>query len=153
MYKVLYVPQLACNLFSVRAAATKGNFIKFGHTRCWIRNYSRKLCGMGTVVDKLYELDCDMVSSEKAATVSTQPQANTIDTWHLRLGHASEQCIKNMAQKNLAAGIRLPKGATLSFCEGCVAGKMKHKSFKPVGEIRSKRRYTVTSVDQCLLSQ
>ena len=27
MYKVLYVPQLSCNLFSVRAAASKGNLL------------------------------------------------------------------------------------------------------------------------------
>ena len=33
MYKVLYVPQMSCNLFSVRAAASKGNFVKFGRSR------------------------------------------------------------------------------------------------------------------------
>lgn len=27
VYKVLYVPQLACNFFSVRATASKGNFV------------------------------------------------------------------------------------------------------------------------------
>ena len=32
MYRVLYVPQLAYNLFSVRAATSKGNLIKFGHS-------------------------------------------------------------------------------------------------------------------------
>ena len=146
LYKVLFVPQLACNLFSVRASASKGNFIKFGHTRCWIRNRTGKLCGMGTIVDKLYQLDCETIGSERAATAS---QVSTIDTWHLRLGHASEQCIKKMAQKKLAAGIRLPKGATLSFCEGCVAGKMTRKSFKPVGEIRSKKRLQLIHSDVC----
>ena len=47
---------------------SKGNF-KFGHTRCWIRNYSGKLCSMETIVDKLYQLNYDTISSEKAATV------------------------------------------------------------------------------------
>ena len=36
MYKVPYVPQLACNVLSVRAASSNGNFLKFGHSRCWI---------------------------------------------------------------------------------------------------------------------
>ena len=27
MYKVLYIPQLTCNLFSARAASSKGNFV------------------------------------------------------------------------------------------------------------------------------
>jgi hypothetical protein len=40
MYDVLYVPKLACNLFSVRAAARKGNVIKFGRSKCWIRDQS-----------------------------------------------------------------------------------------------------------------
>lgn len=32
-YQVLYVSKLACNLFSVRAAAEKGNHVKFGHSQ------------------------------------------------------------------------------------------------------------------------
>ena len=53
MYDVLYVPKLACNLFSVGAAARKGNIIKFGCSKCWIRDRSGKLYGMGSLVDKL----------------------------------------------------------------------------------------------------
>ncbi len=45
-----------------------------------------------------------------------------------------------MSNKKLATGIKLPKRARLSFCEGCIAGKMKRKTFKAVGEIRSKRK-------------
>ena len=46
-YQVLYVPGLACNLFSVRAAVTKGNQVKFGRLQCWIQNVNGKLCGVG----------------------------------------------------------------------------------------------------------
>ena len=34
MHNVFYVPKLACNLFSVRAATSKGSIVKFGHSRC-----------------------------------------------------------------------------------------------------------------------
>ena len=34
--RVLFVLELSCNLFSVRAAVTKGSTVKFGHTKCWI---------------------------------------------------------------------------------------------------------------------
>ena len=34
MRNALYIPDLACNLFSVRAATAKGNTVKFGNTRC-----------------------------------------------------------------------------------------------------------------------
>ena len=38
MYQVLYVPKLACNLFSIRAAVTRGNTVKFGTTKCWMQD-------------------------------------------------------------------------------------------------------------------
>ena len=47
LYRVLYVPKLACNLFSVRAAASKGNTVKFGMSSCWIRDAEGKLRGKG----------------------------------------------------------------------------------------------------------
>ena len=121
MYKVLYVPQLSCNLFSVRAAASNGNFVRFGRSRCWIRDGSGRLCGMGTLEDKLYKLDCVVAHSETASTASAH-KSNDIDIWHFRLGHASEQCVKNIASKQLATGINLPKQSELLYCEGCVTG-------------------------------
>ena len=38
MNNVLFVPNLTCNLFSVRAAVAMGNSIKFGKYKSWIRN-------------------------------------------------------------------------------------------------------------------
>ena len=149
MYRVLYVPQLACNLFSVRAASSKGIFIKFGHSRCWIRGKNGKLLGMGTMVDRLYCLDCEIIQSTEAATLATKSRDSDLDVWHYRLGHASEHTIKNMAHKQLASGITLPKQAQLSFCEGCVAGKMTRKPFWSVGEIRSKRKLRLVHSDVC----
>jgi len=59
IYQVLYVPDLACNLFSVGVAASKGNDVKFGCTRCWIRDSKGSLYGTGSLIDKLYKLDCE----------------------------------------------------------------------------------------------
>ena len=78
---------------------------------------------MGTLEDKLYKLDCEVVQPETEST-ATAHKENDIDIWHFRLGHASEQCVKNIANKEMATGINLPKQTKLSFCEGCVAGKM-----------------------------
>ena len=54
---VLYVPKLTSNLFSVWAATSKGNSIKFGISKCWIKNKNGKLVGTGTLTNKLYILD------------------------------------------------------------------------------------------------
>ena len=103
---------------------------------------------MGTLNDKLYELDCEAVYAEVASLASAQDD-KSIDTWHFRLGHAHEQCIKDMASKNKATGMKLTKQAKLSFCEACITGKMKRKPFKPVGEIRSKRKLQLVHTDVC----
>ena len=66
LHHVLYVPKLACNLLSVRATAGKGNVVKFGRSRCWIRRSDGKLLGMGSQTGKLYHLHCEFISMECA---------------------------------------------------------------------------------------
>ena len=106
MYKVLYVPQLACNLFSVRTAASKGNIIRFGHSRCWIRDRKGELRGMGTLSDKVYQLDCVTVPSEQASFATTKKPSG-IDLWHYRIAHIiCEQRLGDMASKELADGLK-----------------------------------------------
>ena len=46
MYHVLYVPKLACNLFSIRAAVARGNTVKFDTTKCWIHDSEGVLRGV-----------------------------------------------------------------------------------------------------------
>ena len=102
---VLHVPKLACNLFSVRAAVSRGNVVQFGMSRCWIRDGSRKLLGMGSLVGSLYQLDCRPASMEQACAVSDHQ--TQLDLWHHRLGHLNEH--------QSAAGNR-PKGIS-NWCE------------------------------------
>lgn len=90
MYNVLCVPKLACNVFSVcAAAAIKGNIVKFGRSRCWIQDRNGKLYGMGSLVGKLYQLDCEPAPTENAS--AAREQRNNVDLWHQRLGHLNGQ--------------------------------------------------------------
>ena len=122
IYRVLYVPELACNLFLVRAAVAKGNSVKFSKSKCCIRNLSGNLCVTGLLVGKLYQLDCEPVSAEHASVVLKQH--NDLDLWHQRLGHLNAQHLKEVVQKKLLNGVKIQKTAKLSFCEGCVEGKI-----------------------------
>lgn len=47
MNDVLYVPKLACNLFSVRSVTQNGYIVQFGHTCCWIKDSAGKLIAKG----------------------------------------------------------------------------------------------------------
>ena len=55
---------------------------------------------MGTMVDKLYQLDYEALCSQQSS-VATSQLVSIIDNWHYRLGHANEQCIKSIAYKKL----------------------------------------------------
>ena len=145
--RVLYVPKLACNLFSVRAAVSRGNVVQFGRSRCWIRDGRRKLLGMGSLVGSLYELDCTPASKQQACIVSDhQTQLNL---WHQRYGHLNEHQLKEIGRGELVTGASIPYTSTLSFCEACVKGKMFRKPFKPMGEIRSTRKLELVHSDVC----
>lgn len=146
MCNALYVPKLACNLFSVRSAATKGNMVKFGETKCWIRDGNGKLLGMGSLVDKLYYLDCSL---ESIAVAAGSRIRNKSDLWHQRLGHLNEQQLRLMVNQDLVKGMEIPKSAGISFCEKCVEGKMSRKPFNSLGEIRSTRRLQCVHSDVC----
>ena len=123
---MLYVSELACNLFSVRAAPTKGTHVKFGQSHCWIEDANGKLCGMGSIIDKLYRLNCELATRQhnnKDHAVVTS-EGTDMDLWHQRLGLLCEQQLKYMVNKELVTGLNLSKATKLSFCEGCVKGKM-----------------------------
>lgn len=145
LYNVLYVPKLACNLFSVRAAVAKGNVVEFDRNQCRIRDASGKLRAMGSLVEQLYKLDHEDVLNGQTSVAPT----GSSDVWHQRLGHVHEQRLKNCIQKGSVQGINVKQVTELSFCEGCLAGKMHRKPFSTVGEIQSTRKLQMVHSDVC----
>jgi transposase InsO family protein len=101
---------------------------------------------MGSLIGKLYQLDCEPVFMEHVSVASNE---NNINVWHQRLGHINEQQLKMIIERNLINGVTFQRSADLSFCRGCVEGKMHRKPFKPVGEIRSVQRLQLVHSDVC----
>jgi hypothetical protein len=54
-----------------------------------------------------------------------------------------------MAQKDVVKGMKISKISDLSFCEGCVEGKIHRNPFKAVGEIRSTKKLQLIHSDVC----
>jgi len=122
--------------------------VQFGKTRCWIRSGPRgKLLGMGSLVDKLYQLYCRSLSQEQATVASEELEE--LNKWHQRLGHINEHQLKQMVSSELATGVKFQTSAKLSYCEACVKGKSHRKPFKPVGVIRSSRMLELVHSDLC----
>ena len=144
LHDVLYVPKLTCNLFSVRAAVAKGNAVEFGPNKCCIWDENGKLRGKGSLADKLYQLDCQVVSSGYASVAQSRS-----DLWHQRLGHVHESRLKKCVQNECVQGFDIEIITELSFCEGCLAGKMCRKPFPTVGRIWSTRKLQLVHSDVC----
>ena len=148
MRRVLHVPKLTNNLFSVRAAVSKGNTVRFGDEKCWIRDNKGKLIGMGSLANnKLYKLDCKPI--EQPGALLASEKVNSANLWHRRLGHLGKQQMREIVSKELARGVTILKGDELSFCESCIEGKMHRKPFEPVGAIRSTRKLQCIHSDVC----
>ena len=141
MYDVLHVPDLACNLFSVRAAVRKGNKVVFSDGWCHVRDRNDELCATGSLVNKTYVLH---VETEEASVCQ---QHSSADLWHQLLGHMSNQKMSEMVNKQLATGISL--SGKSSVCESCVDGKMQEKPFKSHEEIKTKRKLELVHVEVC----
>ena len=58
---------------------------------------------------------------EYASVASTNP--NEMDLWHQRLGHVNEQRLKEIADKELAVGLNLPKKETYPFVKAALKQK------------------------------
>lgn len=140
MYDVLYVPKLSGNLFSVGAAAKKGNTVHFKKSRCYIRGKDGTLQGMGTQrADGLYQLD---VKGSFSVCHSASVAASL---WHQRLGHTTK--LKEL--KDLVKGVDFSAEKEVPFCEGCVEGKLSKMPYKSIGGIRSKRKMQLIHSDVC----
>ena len=146
---VLYVPQLGSKLFSVRVVTAKMNTVSFSESSCWIHNNSGDLLAKGILYGKLYRLNCDCEASGSQYAALAGNTVTEADLWHQRLGHVSDQTLKVIVEKELLTGIKIPKSQTISFCEGCVVGKMAKKTHKAIGEIRTKRKLELVHSDVC----
>ena len=113
MYDVLHVPKLACNLFSVRAAAKWENTVKFGQSRCWTRGPKGTLEGMGSLAGKLYHLKCKVVTGEENASMVSEDLPE-VDLWHQQLGYFNRQQLNTFVDRGLASGIKRSTTSTLS---------------------------------------
>lgn len=84
-----------------KSCVAKGNAVEFGPDFCCIRDASGKIRGMGSLGDKLYQLDYEVVATGYASVAST---AN-YNLWHLRLRHVHEQRFGKCTRKGSVNGI------------------------------------------------
>ena len=148
MTDVLYVPKLAGNLFSVRAAIQNRKVISFGHRYCWIRDKRHRPIGTGSTAGRLYKLNCEVLKpSGESAKIAEELQDSEIELWHQRLAHVNYNQLRQLERN--AVGLSLPCDKKQKFCEACVHGKMHRTHHKPLKEIKLTEKLQLVHTDIC----
>ena len=88
---VLFVPDLSCNLFSVRGITDKGNRMMFDDITCRVITRGDVVIASGHKRGNLYVLDGTADRQPDEALAAAQPSS---DLWHQRLAHVNDKVLE-----------------------------------------------------------
>ena len=144
--ETLHVPDMSCNLLSVRSITDKGYRMSFHEDRCSIESRDGKVIAEGQKKGNLFQLQGEAIrrSSEECANVAT---AASKEIWHSRLGHVGDSTLEKLAASHSARGVTVKGDSERSFCEGCARGKASHVRPQALNEIRATRRCGIVHSD------
>lgn len=127
---VLYVPELASNLFSVKKFTNAGHSAKFekDFTELYIKSDTRSYTISANMEGQLQFLDEEPSQVEQALT--TKPTNSKVLLWHARLGHLSFNAMKVLLRNSTGIDIT-PEEISNQKCEICIATKMQKIPFEP----------------------
>ena len=145
LQKVLYIPDLRRNLFSIGLASKAGlSFQTLGDKCVLYADLGRGPKVMeGNQIGTLYKLSINPVPPSQAldstpvdhcpsaAYAATSSSDNDLILWHNRMGHVNIHTIKNMSSHQSVQGLPTLSNTRLhQVCRGCAFGKQ-HKATYP----------------------
>ena len=122
---VRHIPELRRNLISLGALEDEGYGYKSINGSLKITKGSL-IVMKGDKINGLYILQGETVPTAEASLV--KGQESDMQLWHHRLGHISEQGLKELHKQGI---IKSLNSCALPFCEACVLGKQHKLKFTP----------------------
>ena len=105
---------------SVRAAAAKGNHVKFCCPKCCIQGLNGKLCGIGSIIDKLYRLDLINCTADPCVYIKKKADRLTIVVVYVDdlnvIANTAEEMTK--VKEDLTVQFRMKDLGNLHYCLG-----------------------------------
>jgi gag-polypeptide of LTR copia-type/Integrase core domain/GAG-pre-integrase domain/Zinc knuckle len=141
---VLYVPDMARNLFSVTQTMKQGKSVLFDSKSmsCKILKDGKEV-GAAHLKGGLWILDCDQSMVGEANVAASN---NTMELWHQRLGHLGEDNVKKLQVKQMVSGLDATlDGHVKGSCEGCKEGRQHREPFPESEKIKRKKLELVQS--------
>lgn len=122
---VYYVPLITDNLFSIASSTNMGAKAEFNRDQVVISNAETgEHLITGRRVGHSYVLEFEIKGNDEGRLY-----AATLEEWHQRFGHISNNTIKRMIKDKLVNGLELTNEANPSHtCEACALGKCKNAS-------------------------
>lgn len=122
--KVLYVPEIKFNLFSLGTALDKGLTQKSDNEKCYL--YKNKNCvAMGVREDRLFRMKFrinfieDQMKNTTQAQVSTAISISSLQDWHKKMGHQNLEQTRKILKK-----AKINYKDQSFFCRDCPIGKI-----------------------------
>lgn len=122
--EVRHVPALKKNLISLGALDSKGCVIQAEGGALKVKRGSMVILRGTKLPNNLYRLKGNTVVG--GAAVSTEPEIDELQLWHMRLGHMSQRGMEELHRRKLLKGVH---GCKLGFCKYCVMGKQTRVQF------------------------
>jgi len=146
---VLYIPDLHHNLFSVSKFTADDSSIMFDPNVVYMVKNNIKY-QIGKKVGKgLYQLLMKPTNTSDIQVNLCKLERKNTNLWHQRLGHISENGLKQLIQNNLSSGIELKNNFQLQFCEACAMGKQTRTQFQKFTTFKSNDVLEVIHSDVC----
>jgi transposase InsO family protein len=135
----LLAPALKTNLISVLRLVRQGLVVTFQNDAVVVLDKQQRILARGVKEHGLFRLvqppTADYTSGTPiyAFAAIAEPSLNT---WHHRFGHLSQQAIRWLAASRLVGGLELESGSREHLCDACAAGKAHRLPF-PASPSRS----------------
>ncbi len=146
--QVLHVPDLQKNLISVPSITKNGGSVNFSGEKCEIST-QEGLVAVGHKEGNLYVLDFDENVSNATATAASTTENQSLELWHLRLGHLNYDSVKNMAKNEIVTGMKTDSNEFDRDCDGCALGKQSREPFSKNGSERASDILDLVHTDVC----
>ena len=143
--EILHVPEMSCNLLSVRSITDKGYRMSFHENHCSIESRDGKVIAEVQKKGNLFQLHGEPVrlKFEECANVATAARR---EIWHSRLGHVGDATLEKLSAVHSVRGVTVKGDQERYFCEGCAKGKASHVRPQALNEIRATRRCGIVHV-------
>lgn len=153
--KVLYIPGLSTNLFSIAAVTDLGWKVTFTGSEVHFSSEQDNLIMNGERMGRtLYLLmihpRSQQEKEEGQTSLALPPSVSPgLSLWHRRLAHVNYKTIIKMALNGIVEGLDLSKTTIpLEPCAGCAYGKHQRSPF-PMGCIRATHAGQIIHSDLC----